>query len=85
MIDKDGYIRHYPHDHPYRGNRVRIFEHVMVMERLIERPIRPDEVVHHINGVRTDNDVGNLELMNRGRHQSITASRRKRDGRGRFR
>ena len=51
------------HPRAISGNYV--FEHIVVMERLLGRYLLPDENVHHLNGVRDDNRPENLELWAR--------------------
>ena len=54
----------YPGAHPDGYIR----EHRFVMQEALGRPLLDDEVVHHINGVKDDNRLSNLELMTRGKH-----------------
>lgn len=51
-----------PHLRALTNGETPYAEHRLVMAVRLGRPLYPDEVVHHRNGVRTDNRVDNLEL-----------------------
>jgi hypothetical protein len=47
--------------------------HVVIMEQHIGRKLKKDEVVHHINEIKTDNRIENLQLMTNKEHSRLHA------------
>ena len=47
------------------------FEHRVIAEKMIGRPLRPDEVVHHIDRNKRNNVPENLQVMTRSEHTRL--------------
>ncbi len=53
------------------GPDVGRLQHDVIVEQRIGRRLRPDEIVHHRDECRSNNDPSNLELMTRGEHSRL--------------
>ena len=52
------------------GNKS-IKEHIKIMQDKIGRELQPNENVHHINGIKTDNRIENLQLLTKSEHSRL--------------
>ena len=60
--DKVGYIHIYKPKHLDSKDGY-ILEHRLIMEEMIGRRLKPEEVVHHKNKIKNDNKPKNLQLF----------------------
>ena len=69
-----GYIKIWSPNHPNKDSKNYVFEHRLVMEYYLkimfdEDIYIPDYMdVHHINGIKDDNRIQNLELISKVQH-----------------
>lgn len=63
-----GYVLEYAPDNPAADRTGYVLKHRLVMEKHLGRYLNENEIVHHINGDKTDNRIENLQLTDRAEH-----------------
>ena len=67
-LSSKGYILVRAPEHPRASTNGYVFEHIIILESKLGRPLLPWECSHHKNEIKTDNRPENLEVKIRGKH-----------------
>lgn len=77
-INKKGHVLILKKGHPMADAQGYVLEHRLVMAEHLGRVLTSDEIVHHINGVKTDNRIENLKIMTNREHTILHHTGQKR-------
>ncbi len=80
----EGYILVYCPTHPSAKSSGHIYEHRYVMEKHLKRFLSSSEHVHHINGIKDDNRVENLEIIDHSEHAKKHYKKKSQEDKKRF-
>lgn len=69
--NKKGHILVLRKGHPMAEANGYVLEHRLIMAEHLGRILRPDEVVHHKNGIKDDNRIENLVIMTNAEHTRL--------------
>lgn len=76
LVSKGDYTYAVVPEHPYATALGYVFEHRIVVENSLNRLLERTEIVHHKNGIKKDNRLENLEVMDHIEHCRMHAIER---------
>ena len=68
MISRNGYILVWVPEHPKAFAGGWYYEHVLVIEKEMDRMVKTNETIHHIDEDKTNNQTYNLFICSRREH-----------------
>lgn len=71
-LDNYGYVLIWEPGHPNKTHKGWQYEHRIIGETILGRYLETHEHVHHINGIKDDNRVENLQVLTHSEHSAIT-------------
>lgn len=72
-----GYVMEYHPDHPRADKKGYVFAHIVAYEKYTGIRVPKGFAVHHINGIKTDNEPKNLIMLSVGEHSVLHNKMRK--------
>lgn len=72
----DGYVQIKKPNHPKADSSGYVYEHRYLVERELGRYLNSDEHIHHVNGIKDDNRLENLQVVTPSEHVRIHAKLR---------
>lgn len=71
IIKKGDYLYALVPDHPKCTKNGYVLMHRIIMENHLNRVLNDDEVIHHLDGNKHNNDINNLQLLNKKEHNVL--------------
>ena len=69
-INRHGYVCLWKPDH-LKACRGYVYEHRYIMEKHLGRFLSKNEIVHHIDGNKSNNELSNLSVVTRQQHRAL--------------
>jgi hypothetical protein len=78
VTSKDGYILINNHSHPRSSKSGYVLQHILIWEEANGKPLPKGWIIHHLNGIKSDNRLANLQALPNKKHYLVLQAKAKR-------